>query len=229
MSYKRVTAESFIEKVRTGKYKAAVDASRAIKKSALSDEDKARCERAITAYFSKARPAAAAAAAKKKTTKKPAKKKKAAKKKASKKKAAKAPAKKAAKKKTVKKAPAKKKKTKKGKRRPNARAAKPASITEGNGLFSGTAAALNEIQVNDGHVGTLTQSLRAMKMAKDIDPKVEFGPGPQSAVDAIDAIVDKVHNTVRGSAETTDPVDPEVAARFSDSVDTAPGSQGAEG
>jgi signal recognition particle GTPase len=226
MSYTRVTADQFILKVQGGKYKRAVDAQRAIGKSALSDDEKASCYKAIDEYdFSGSK----ARAQKKKTGKSKKKATKAVKKKATKKKVAKkktAQKKKATKKKSTKGATKKKKATR------AATASTPAPTnSKGVPLFQDTEKSLAEINLASEQVGTIAQSLKAMQMAKEVNPEIDMGTGPQSAADALTTIVKNVHESARAggdAAESPNTPDPKVLERFDQSAPVATGIPGQE-
>ena len=188
MTYTRVTADDFAKKVRSGHYRKAVDANRAIGKSALSDGDKRKCAKVIAEHFgAEASPPVLPATTKKKASvkRRPAKK---AKRPAAKKKKA---SKKAAKKKTTKKAA---KHAGKGNSKPSTKS-----------MFQVNRSDLSDIKLADQQIGTLTQAVHAMKLAKEADTDVKLGSGPQSAADALSAVVKRVHSRVLEAGMEEDP------------------------
>jgi hypothetical protein len=82
----------------------------------------------------------------------------------------------------------------------------------------------SELEVQEKRIGFLTASIDAMKKAKDINPEINVGPGPQKACDALGAIIDQIHRQVLGpnGAEPENSADPEVVARLAKTSPVSP-------
>lgn len=221
MSYTKMQPSDFISKLESGGYDSATAARRAVGKSAFNDAGKKKCYAAIDAKFGNGSPKAAA----KKTTKAPAAKAKktAAAPKAKAAKAAKAAAPKAA---------AATKKTAKAAAPQQAR--KPRESAKSLGVSS---SALEELGLAESRVGTITQALKALQMAKEVAPNINLDDHAKGAADALSDVVQGIHTNVIGSqaeqkqqtlphvdaAPSNGAVDPAVASRF---AATAPAAGG---
>jgi hypothetical protein len=196
MSYDHVGVDQFITKLKDGRYSGAANAQRAVGKSSMADADKAKCYRAIEKHFPKdgsAPPAPKAVKAAKKKSVAAKKKKAAAPTKAKKKKSA-----------------AKKKATKKAAKKKTAKSRQPQPSAD------------SKVETQGKQISLLATAIDSMKKAKEVNPKVDVGPGPQSAVDALGAIIDQIHNDVRG-AEVLSKEDQAAAERLAKSSVAATG------
>lgn len=224
MVYQRMGVDSIIEKVKQGGYKTHIAATRGLGKARISPEEKAKVQKAIDAHFKSSGPLLSGAgsntppppiptsAGPKRTAAGTASKKKTSKKKTSKKKKA-APKKKAASKKNSKPHPKKaaagkrKKGTAVKARRPQGASAVPQPTTE----ESVSRQELAGIHLANERIGTISQAINAMKVAKEVHPKVNLEELSQAAVDALTGIVHGVaHNYSTESAD----LDPKLAEVF---------------
>jgi hypothetical protein len=173
MSYDKITPESFIAKMDGGAYKTAGAARRAVGRSALTDEGKAKCYKAISAKFeggttTATPPATVPAPAPRSRSSKKKKKKKAAKKKVAKKaQATKAPRKQSAGRKLSKKK-----------------------------MFDSNEEQLSKIHLAKERVGTIVDAINAMRAAKEVNPELDTDKGAESAQKALTSILEDVHQSV---------------------------------
>jgi hypothetical protein len=199
--YTKVTPASFAERLKAGKYKNSTAAKRAIAKCALSNKDKGKCLIAIDKHFD----STAKAPAKKKVTKrkvqKPAKKGK---------------VRASTAKKAVKKAAKKKKSAKKkaAARRPaRRRASRSNHKPKDPQPFDSNQEELSRISLSKERVGTLTQAIKAMQMAKEVNPDLDTTRGTQAAQDALTGVVEEVSQQMQQPSLPAG-IDPKVAERF---------------
>lgn len=198
MAYTKITPALFAESLKAGKYKDGTAAKRAIAKCQLKEKDKAKCLAAIDAHFPKS--AAPKAAPSKKKAVKVARKK----------------APKAA-------GPSKKKVAKKK------AAKKPAPRNNHKGAskkhFDSTEAELAQISLAKERVGTLTQAIQAMKLAKDVNPNLDTKRGTQAIQDALTGVVEGVQQRIEQPQQLQlgegPGIDPEVARKFAESKGAA--------
>jgi len=195
MAYNPVGIEQFKTKLKSGQYTTLSNAKRAIGKAALSAQEKAECLRLAERHKFSGTPAQPA--------RKPAT-------------AGKKKAKATAPKKAVKKAPrpvakpATKTSKKKAAKKPPNVARKPTPQPDGR-------AKLDE---QGARIGYLATSIEAMKKAKDINPEIDVGPGPQAACDALGAIISQMHSDIR-QLEPQQPADQAVVDRLAKSAPVA--------
>jgi len=186
MVYNPVGIEQFKTKLKSGQYTTLSNAKRAIGKAALSAQEKASCLRLAEKHdfgATPVQPARKPATAGKKKVARAKPPKPAAK--------AKAPVgKKKAVRKTMKRRPATTRKPEEP--QPDGRA---------------------KLEEQGARIGYLAASIEAMKKAKDINPDIDVGPGPQAACDALGAIINQMHADIR-ELEPQQPADQAVVDRL---------------
>lgn len=206
MSYKKMGVEGIIEKVKSGGYKNVTGALRGLGKSNISDAEKEKARKFIEKHFGATGKAASKATKKatKKVVKAAPKKKTSSKKKASKKEAAKKAVKKVATKaaSTTRRAPetaTRKPRKPKGKRSPST----AKNVTEEQ---------LAEIHLANERVGTIAQAINAMRVAKELSPKIDAEELSQTAVDTLTGIVKSITPEIE-PAEPLTPVQQEIFSK----------------
>jgi len=201
MAYTKMTVADFKKKLNGGHYANPTGARRGVGKADLSDDEKAKCYKAIDKHFD----VSAAPKAAKKTAKKKAAKK-AAPTPAAPKVTAEAP-------KNGKKKAAKKIVKKTGKKR----AARTPEVDVD---------ALAQLHLASERIGTISQAISAMRQAKEAYPELDTQEGATAAGAALTDIVQSVHQTVKGEQLVIPEMDQTVLQNL---AKTAPAAQGLPG